>query len=252
MKQVFHKKFGLGTVLAKEEKTAVIRFNHGIEECPLSEIEERLTVEDKLENNQFEDFDYCQLRTQAALIESINDSWGVFSKSNVDLLPHQLWVCNKVIQKWPFHYLIADDVGLGKTVEAGLILWPLIASGKVNRLLVLTPAPLAEQWQARMRKMFDIRLARYSKEQDTKNSDFWNSNKYVVASMPSLSQVREELREERQNRMLEADKWDLIVVDEAHHMYADEKQGETLGFQLLEKLENANKVRSTMSLTSRE
>lgn len=249
MKQVFHKKFGLGTVLAKEEKTAVIRFNHGIEECPLSEIEERLTVEDKLESNQFEDFDYCQLRTQAALIESINDSWGVFSKSNVDLLPHQLWVCNKVIQKWPFHYLIADDVGLGKTVEAGLILWPLIASGKVNRLLILTPAPLAEQWQVRMRKMFDIRLARYSKEQDTKNSDFWNSNKYVVASMPSLSQVREELREERQNRMLEADKWDLIVVDEAHHMYADEKQGETLGFQLLEKLEDANKVDSCLFFT---
>lgn len=249
MKQVFHKRFGLGTVLAKEEKTAVIRFNHGIEECPLTEIEERLTVEDKLESNQFEDFDYCQLRTQAALIESINDSWGVFSKSNVDLLPHQLWVCNKVIQKWPFHYLIADDVGLGKTVEAGLILWPLITSGKVNRLLILTPAPLAEQWQVRMRKMFDIRLARYSKEQDTKNSDFWNSNKYVVASMPSLSQVREELREERQNRMLEADKWDLIVVDEAHHMYADEKQGETLGFQLLEKLENANKVDSCLFFT---
>ena len=249
MAQVFHKKFGLGTVIAKETNTAVIRFNHGIEECPLNEIEERLTVEDKLRGRKFEDFDACQLRVQAALIESINDSWGVFSKSNVDLLPHQLWVCNKVIQKWPFHYLIADDVGLGKTVEAGLILWPLLASGKVNRLLILTPAPLAEQWQIRMRKMFDIRLTRYSKEQDTENSDFWNSNKYVVASMPSLSQVREDLREERQNRMLTADRWDLIVVDEAHHMYADEKQGETLGFQLLEKLQNANKVESCLFFT---
>lgn len=249
MKQVFHKKFGLGTVIAKETNTAVVRFNHGIEECPLKEIEERLTVEDKLHEKKNEAFDSCQLRVQAALIESINDSWGVFSKSNVDLLPHQLWVCNKVIQKWPFHYLIADDVGLGKTVEAGLILWPLISSGKVNRLLILTPAPLAEQWQIRMRKMFDIRLARYSKEQDTENSDFWNSNKYVVASMPSLSQVREDLREERQNRMLNADRWDLIVVDEAHHMYADEKQGETLGFQLLEKLQNANKVESCLFFT---
>ena len=249
MAQAFHKKFGLGTILAKEANTAIIRFNHGIEECPLAEIEERLTVEDKLKINQFEDFDFCQIRTQAALIESINESWGVFSKSNVDLLPHQLWVCNKVIQKWPFHFLIADDVGLGKTVEAGLILWPLLASGKVNRLLILTPAPLAAQWQTRMRKMFDIRLTKYSKEQDTKDSDFWNSNKYVVASMPSLSQVREELREERQNRMLEADKWDLIVVDEAHHMYADEKQGETLGFQLLEKLEEANKVDSCLFFT---
>lgn len=246
MAQYFHKKFGNGSLIQDVGNTLIIRFSHGIEECPKAEIEIRLSAEDKIQQKKYDDFDSCVLKTQSALIQSINDSWGVFSKSNVDLLPHQLWVCNKVIQKWPFRYLIADDVGLGKTIEAGLILWPLISSGKVRRMLIMTPAPLVEQWLDRMRKMFDIRLSKYSKEQDTPKSDFWNSHNLVVASMPSLSQVEENLRKERQQRLLESEKWDLIVVDEAHHMYADKKQGETLGFQLMEKIEEANKVDSCL------
>ena len=250
MAQYYHKEFGIGSLIQESSSTYIIRFANGkIEECPKSEVNVSFSAEDKLKLNEYDNFDSCLLHTQAALIQSINDSWGVFSKSNVDLLPHQLWVCNKVIQKWPFRYLIADDVGLGKTVEAGLILWPLISSGKVRRMLILTPAPLVDQWQYRMRKMFDIRLSKYTKEQDGPKSDFWNSHNLVVASMPSLSQVEENLRKERQQRLLESDKWDLIVVDEAHHMYADKKQGETLGFQLLEKIEDANKVDSCLFFT---
>ena len=77
------------------------------------------------------------LRAQALAIGSVNDQWGVFSRSRVQLLPHQLWVCRKVSQGWPFRWLIADDVGLGKTIECGLVLMPLIASGRVRRLLIL-------------------------------------------------------------------------------------------------------------------
>ena len=250
MPQYFHKKFGNGTLIQEADSTFILRFPHGIEECPKSEIEVHLSVEDKLNTTSFDEFDPCILRTQAALIQSINDSWGIFSKSNVDLLPHQLWVCNRVIKKWPFRYLIADDVGLGKTIEAGLILWPLIASGKVNRLLILTPAPLVEQWQERLRKMFDIRLTKYTPNQDTEKSGFWEGRRlFVVASMPALTQVNEKLRKERQDRLLGSEKWDLIIVDEAHHMNADERQGKTLGFQLMEKIEEANKVDSCLFFT---
>jgi SNF2 family DNA or RNA helicase len=65
--------------------------------------------------------------------------------------------------------LIADDVGLGKTIEAGLILLPLVSAGVVRRLLILTPASLASQWQQRLRTMFDLRLSRYVAEIDTPN-----------------------------------------------------------------------------------
>src|SRR4029079_4957618 len=114
-------------------------------------------------------------------IRSVNDQWGVFSLSRISLLPHQPWVCRKVLEQWPAHWLIADDVGLGKTIEAGLILWPLLSRGTVQRLLVLCPASLVEQWQLRLKDMFDIRLARYLPDLDTSRSDFWNNQTYVVA-----------------------------------------------------------------------
>ena len=86
---------------------------------------------------------------------------GVFARSKIELLPHQLWVCRQVNRQWPTNWLVADDVGLGKTIEAGLILTPLLVSRKVKRLLVLCPASLVDQWQYRLRTMFDIRLTPY-------------------------------------------------------------------------------------------
>src|SRR6267378_2987513 len=80
------------------------------------------------------------LRLLGETIRSVNDAWGVFSPSRIDLYPHQLWVCRKVTEKWPVRWVVADDVGLGKTIEAGLILWRLINVGLIRRLLLLCPA----------------------------------------------------------------------------------------------------------------
>lgn len=156
----------------------------------------------------------------------------IFSRSRIKLLPHQLWVCHRVLRQWPAHYLVADDVGLGKTIEAGLILWPLLSKGVVKRLLIICPSSLVEQWQYRLKDMFDIRMARYFPEADTPKADFWNTQKQVVASLQTLRMDRND----RHQRLLEADPWDLLVVDEAHHMNAHEETGATLGYKLAEKL----------------
>src|SRR5262249_45359682 len=137
----------------------------------------------------------------ASAIRSVNDQWGVFSRSRVALLPHQLWVCRKVRESWPTRWLIADDVGLGKTIEAGLVLLPLVSTGLVRRLLVLTPASLTSQWQQRLRAMFDLRLNRYVSELDDRKSDFWATHPMVVASFHTLRMDR---RGQKQ-RLLDAD-----------------------------------------------
>ena len=73
---------------------------------------------------------FRSLRESLAIcIRSVNDAWGVFARSRIALLPHQLWVCKRVLETWPTRWLVADDVGLGKTIEAGLILTPLLSSG---------------------------------------------------------------------------------------------------------------------------
>ncbi|MCH7630117.1 MAG: DEAD/DEAH box helicase family protein, partial [Proteobacteria bacterium] len=135
--------------------------------------------------------------------------------------------------------------GLGKTIEAGLILLPLLSSGRVKRLLILCPASLVDQWQSRLLDMFDIRLNKYITELDTEKSDYWNGHDQVVASLQTLRADQGS----RQNRLLAAEPWDMIMVDEAHHLNADEKTGPTLGYQFVSKLMDAHKAESVVFFT---
>ena len=236
---------GFGSVIVDQGPTVVVRFGHGIEECDKSSLSREL--------GPIEAFDRADLdvplevinRLQAEVIRSVNDAWGVFSRSRIELLPHQLWVCRKVNGEWPTRWLVADDVGLGKTIEAGMILWPLLASGRVNRLLIIVPAHLVEQWQYRLRTMFDIRVARYFPEADTEKADFWGTHSHVVASLQTLRLERKD----RRQRLMESGPWDLVLVDEAHHLNADEEQGPTLGYRLIRDLNEARLIESMLFFT---
>ena len=148
-------------------------------------------------------------------------------------------------RQWPFRWLVADDVGLGKTIECGLVLMPLIASGRVRRLLILAPAKLVPQWQSRLKAMFDIRVVRYATETDTSRGDFWATASMVVASLQTLRNDRRGAR----RRLIDADSWDLVVVDEAHHLNSEERTGTTLAYSLLEQLEERRKLDSLLFFT---
>ncbi len=243
--QVYHPKFGLGNVLVDNGLTKVVRFTHGIEEVESGSLEDRVSVSAALSGGVVSSpLEGC-LRAMSGAIQSVNDAWGIFSRSRIALLPHQLWVCHRALKQWPIRLLVADDVGLGKTIEAGLILWPLLSSSAVRRLLILTPASLVVQWQYRLRTMFDIRLAVYRSDVDTPRVDFWNTHNQVVASLPTLRADRGG----RHERLLEAPGWDMVIVDEAHHLNADENSGKTLGYELLEKLNEQQKVTSCVFFT---
>ena len=242
---VRHPRFGRGQVISNEGKSVVTRFDHGIEECLASELELFLSPRERLDIGHFDDPLSTAVHLLASAIRSVNNQWGVFTRSRVALLPHQLWVCRKVRESWPTRWLIADDVGLGKTIEAGLILLPLVSSGLVRRLLVLTPASLASQWQQRLRTMFDLRLSRYVAEIDDAKSDFWATHAMAVASFHTL---RGDRRGQRQ-RLLDADPFDLVIVDEAHHLNVDEKQGATLAYDLVHSLQERGKINSLIFFT---
>lgn len=238
-------RFGLGQVLVDAGTSVVVRFEHGIEQCFSSDLVTLAGPAQAIGAATWHSPLEVVTRVQAECILSVNDTWGVFSLSRITLLPHQLWVCRKVLESWPARWLVADDVGLGKTIEAGLILWPLLSRGTVKRLLVLCPASLVEQWQLRLRTMFDIRLAHYTPEADTANAEFWHTSQQVVASLQTL---RSDNRG-RHQRMLDAPPLDLLIVDEAHHLNSDEQTGPTLGYQLVEKLVKHRKINSAVFFT---
>lgn len=237
---VMHKVHGQGTVLMTDLDTAVVRFAHGIEQVYSHELTELASVTAAVQDAVFSPSLEVVLKVQAEAITSVNDAWGVFTRSRISLLPHQLWVCHRALKQWPIRLLIADDVGMGKTIEAGLVLWPLLANRKVQRVLILAPAKLVEQWQQRLKSMFDIRAALYHPELDTPRTDFWGVHQIVVASLPTLRADNKG----RHERLLDAPAWDMVIVDEAHHLNVEEGANRTLGFDLLEKLQLAGKVDS--------
>lgn len=248
--QVAHPTLGVGRIMMVADSTAVVRFDAGIQEVLVSELSLQTTVVQALRAGQQHAPQQVQQRVQAELISSLNDTWGVFSRSRIALLPHQLWVCKQVLDSWPPRWLIADDVGLGKTVEAGLILWPLLSRRQVVRLLILAPASLTSQWQHRMKKMFDLNLTVYDPSQDREDAQegatYWDIHNQVIASLQTLRDDHKG----RHDRLLAADTWDLVLVDEAHHLNVDEAAGATLGFELLEKLQDAEKIGGLLLFTA--
>lgn len=243
---VMHPAHGMGRVELDLGETVIVRFGHGIEEVLAAELNARSTPLQAAGRREVHAPLDVALRLQAELITSINDTWGVFARSRIALLPHQLWVCRQVLRDWPPRWLVADDVGLGKTVEAGLILWPLLSRRQVRRFLIVCPAGLVEQWQERLRRMFDIRVTRYHPDLDHDRADYWNTHPQVVASLQTL-------REDhggRHGRLLAAEPWDLVIVDEAHHLNVDDQAGATLGYRLIDQLVQAGRVEGLVLFTA--
>lgn len=239
---VRHPRHGDGRVVHDLGDTIIVRFGAVLEQVERSELQVVRSLVDALSEGKLDDPLAVLARAQALLIQSINDQWGVFSRSRVQLLPHQLWVCRQVTQRWPARWLVADDVGLGKTIEAGLILTPLIAGGRIKRLLILAPARLVPQWRARLKSMFNIRLSEYTREQDRGKISFWDTASQVVASFHTLRQPA------ARDRLLAAEPWDMVMVDEAHHFQSQERLS-TQTYDLLRDLQDRGRMESLVLFT---
>ncbi len=141
--------------------------------------------------------------------------------STVDPWPHQRRVVKAVVDRFPFPAMLCDEVGLGKTIEAGLILRELLLSGRVKRALLLVPKSVLKQWQEELHEKFALNIPRYDGQvlrdafdREAKippGTNPWNSRPLLLASSHLAK------RRERQQQIADADGWDLVVVDEAHH-----------------------------------
>ncbi len=144
-------------------------------------------------------------------------AWGLAS-ARVDLIAHQLRVAEIVAQRRPPRALLADEVGLGKTIEAGLILARLLATGRVSRALVLAPASLTSQWLVELLRRFNLSFALFDEERceaievaDGARNPF-EDEQCVIADIGWLAESP------RRAAQIGEAEWDLVVVDEAHHL----------------------------------
>ncbi len=244
--QVLHSQHGLGTLQVEQtDGLALVEFKGTILRVATTELRPLPSWEQALADPEWHNPLEVLAKAQAHAVRSLNRQWGVFSLSRIQLLPHQLWVCRKVTETWPSRWLVADDVGLGKTIEAGLILMSTFAHQRQCRFLVLCPASLTEQWAIRLREMFDLRTTVYDPALDKPNGHFWEDHSAVVASFHTL---RED-HKGRHARMLSSGTWDLVLVDEAHHYGAYEDGRTTKAYQLLQKMFDEKVVQSSVFFT---
>ena len=129
-------------------------------------------------------------------------------------IPHQLFIAHEVASRESPRVLLADEVGLGKTIEAGLILHHQLLTGRADRALIVVPDPLLHQWLVEMRRRFNLRFSLFDApryiESDEPNP--FQSEQLILCSLGFLMEDQK-----RQQDAIEAG-WDLCIIDEAHHL----------------------------------
>lgn len=158
---------------------------------------------------------------------------GELSNSRTDLLPHQILLTHQVVKAHRRRFLIADEVGLGKTIETGMIVRELAARNEGERILIICPAGLTSNWQNELRDCFRMNFDRLSYDFTDSNPLAWEMHNRVIASIDTIKQLS------RMERILKGPQWDCIVFDEAHHISRKrygKKVDATQNYRLAEKV----------------
>src|ERR1035441_2944317 len=149
------------------------------------------------------------------------DSAASLTSAKIDLLPHQVVLVHRIATTSPRRFLIADEVGLGKTIETALILRELASRGELQRALMVVPAGLVNNWHRELNEVFNLNFEVFGSEGDVtdRRSNAFAKHDRLIASVDTLK------RKARIRKLEEAPPWDLVVFDEAHHLTAFKSGG---------------------------
>jgi ATP-dependent helicase HepA len=134
------------------------------------------------------------------------------------LIPHQLYIAHEVASRHAPRVLLADEVGLGKTIEAGLILHQQLLTERARRVLIVVPESLLHQWLVEMLRRFNLSFSLYDAERCSAIEAGSGQNNPFHACQLVLCSLEFLLAEPERHAQAVAGEWDLLVVDEAHHL----------------------------------
>lgn len=210
-------------VESTEERAGLLVYFGSGREAAESELSDTISFskpDERLMAGQVDDFRTFDLRTQALRLRSqIQQSPARgYVGGRVDLIPHQLSIAAEVAARLAPRVLLADEVGLGKTIEAGLILHRLHLTGRANRILILLPEPLIHQWFVELLRRFNMLFSLFDEgrcesiELHHPEANPFLDSQLVICSTDFLA------TSPGRAEQAAAAGWDLLVVDEAHHL----------------------------------
>ncbi len=189
---------------------------HQIDEMELNHHIQFNKPQDRLFTGQFDPTAWYCLRYQTWQRQQQHQQSAVkgLQGARASLIPHQLYIAQQAANRAAPRVMLADEVGLGKTIEAGLIIQHRLINGLSKRVLILVPDSLLHQWLVEMRRRFNLRFSIFDESRclvsDGENP--FQTEQLVLCSQDFFSDSPH-----RQQQALDAG-WDLVVVDEAHHL----------------------------------
>ncbi|MDP3845341.1 MAG: RNA polymerase-associated protein RapA [Pseudomonas sp.] len=214
-------------------------------ETQLSNFIQFRLASDRLFAGQIDPLPWFRLRYQtlghaSRLLQS--SLWGL-GGARAQPIAHQLHIAREVADRSAPRVLLADEVGLGKTIEAGLVIHRQLLSGRASRVLILVPENLQHQWLVEMRRRFNLPVALFDRERCAE-SDADNPFEDTQLALVALEWLTDD--DKAQDYLLAAD-WDLLVVDEAHHLVWHPEQA-SREYDLVERL--ARQIAGVLLLTA--
>ncbi|MBS0484773.1 MAG: RNA polymerase-associated protein RapA [Proteobacteria bacterium] len=220
---------------------------------------------ERLFTGQFDQDKWFRIRYQTLLMRNRLAQAPLYGLvgTRTSLIPHQLYIAHEVGRRFAPRVLLADEVGLGKTIEAGLILHQQLLTERARRVLIVVPETLVHQWLVEMLRRFNLQFSIFDEErclsleesdedededeQDSrgrKNENGENpfhSEQLVLCSLHFLRQHPKRFKQALEGR------WDLLVVDEAHHLHWS-PQAASPQYAMIEQL--AMRTRGVLLLTA--
>ena len=194
----------------------------------------------QIDNNKWFELRYQTLQHTNRLAHS--DLYGL-TGVRTSLIPHQLFIAHEVAKRYAPRVLLADEVGLGKTIEAGLILHQQLLTERARRVLIVVPEALVHQWLVEMLRRFNLRFSVFDEERCTEieEENPFHSEQLILCSLDFLC------KSTKRSQQVLAGEWDFLVVDEAHHLQWSPTQSSE-EYQLIEAL--AEKTKGVLLLTA--
>src|SRR5690606_25118644 len=162
-------------------------------------------------------FDLRQ-RTLRARTRFLQSDVRGFLGGRIALIPHQFYILHEVSNRQLPRVLLADEVGLGKTIEACLILQRLLLTGRASRALILVPETLVHQWFVELLRRFQLAFDLFDEErceaieEADPDANPFLERQWILAPLPFLASHPRRAAQAREAG------WDLVIVDEAHHL----------------------------------
>ena len=169
------------------------------------------------------------------------------SGTRVSLIPHQLYIAHEVSQRYAPRVLLADEVGLGKTIEAGMIIHQQLVCEHAGRVLIIVPESLVHQWFVELLRRFNLHFSIFDQEryqaslESNEQQNPFHDDQLVLCSLAFITEHAQVLEDAL------AANWDMLVVDEAHHLdwQVEEVSAEYLAVERL-----ADSINSVLLLTA--